>query len=59
MIRATAAWSSHGLRRRDWKSSARLDGPVQSAHRELLGHLGRERRQSLTDLLALCRNETV
>lgn len=35
---------------------ARLDKPVQEAHREQLGHLGRERLRLLADLLAACRN---
>jgi DNA-binding MarR family transcriptional regulator len=34
---------------------ARLDEPVRAAHRELLGHLGNERLQMLTDLLRLAR----
>jgi DNA-binding MarR family transcriptional regulator len=34
---------------------ARLDDPVQAAHRLQLGHLGRERLQALTELLRLSR----
>jgi DNA-binding MarR family transcriptional regulator len=34
---------------------ARLDEPVQSAHREQLGHLGEKRLTQLTELLAACR----
>jgi DNA-binding MarR family transcriptional regulator len=37
------------------KLLARLDEPVQSAHRKQLGHLGREQMRSLTDLLQVCR----
>jgi DNA-binding MarR family transcriptional regulator len=33
----------------------RLDGPMQDAHRKQLGHLGRERLQSLAELLEACR----
>jgi DNA-binding MarR family transcriptional regulator len=36
---------------------ARLDGPVQAAHRERLGHLGRERLRALAELLRLARRE--
>ena len=36
---------------------ARLDEPVQSAHRKLLGHLGRERLQALAGLLEVCREK--
>ena len=35
---------------------ARLDRPVQEAHRKQLGHLGRERLQALSDLLSACRS---
>jgi len=35
---------------------ARLDEPVQEAHRRQLGHLGRERLRSLTQLLEACRS---
>lgn len=35
----------------------RLDKPVQDVHRKQLGHLGRERLQSLTELLTACRNQ--
>lgn len=34
---------------------ARLDEPVQSTHRRLLGHLGAARLRELTELLTLCR----
>ena len=34
----------------------RLDEPVQTAHRNLLGHLGQERLQALGSLLAFCRS---
>lgn len=37
------------------KTLARLDEPVQTAHRQLLGHLGRARLQALADLLRLAR----
>ena len=33
------------------KLLARLDEPVQEAHREQLGHLGRERLRDLAELL--------
>lgn len=33
----------------------RLDGPIQDAHRRLLGHLGASRLRSLADLLEACR----
>jgi DNA-binding MarR family transcriptional regulator len=36
---------------------ARLDEPIQEAHRKQLGHLGRERLEQLTELLAACRTE--
>jgi DNA-binding MarR family transcriptional regulator len=35
---------------------ARLDGPVKAAHGKQLGHLGRERLRTLTELLSLARN---
>src|ERR1700685_1872262 len=35
------------------KVLARLDEPIQAAHRQQLAHLGRERRQALTELLRL------
>jgi DNA-binding MarR family transcriptional regulator len=38
---------------------ARLDRPVQAAHRKLLGHLGRERLQALSELLSVCRSRAV
>jgi DNA-binding MarR family transcriptional regulator len=34
---------------------ARLDEPVQAAHRKQLGHLGRERLRALTELLTVSR----
>ena len=34
---------------------ARLDEPVQEAHRKQLGHLGRERLRTLTELLRAAR----
>jgi DNA-binding MarR family transcriptional regulator len=36
---------------------ARLDEPVQAGHRRQLGHLGRERLRSLTDLLLFARSQ--
>jgi DNA-binding MarR family transcriptional regulator len=39
------------------KVLARLDEPVQSAHRRQLGHLGRERLRELGDLLLAARAE--
>ncbi|MGA7379710.1 MAG: MarR family transcriptional regulator [Terriglobales bacterium] len=39
------------------KLLARLDEPVQAAHRKLLGHLGRERLQALTELLSAARSQ--
>jgi hypothetical protein len=35
---------------------ARLDEPVQEAHRKQLGHLGRVRLRTLSDLLRACRS---
>ena len=37
------------------KLLARLDEPVQEAHRKQLGRLGRERLRTLTELLQLAR----
>jgi DNA-binding MarR family transcriptional regulator len=37
------------------KLLARLDGPVQEAHRAQLGHLGRERLRALAELLQAAR----
>jgi DNA-binding MarR family transcriptional regulator len=37
------------------KLLARLDEPVQAAHRKQLGHLGRQRQQALTELLRISR----
>ena len=39
------------------KLLARLDEPVQAAHRKQLGHLGRERLQALTELMSLARSQ--
>ena len=39
------------------KVLARLDSPVQAAHRRLLGHLGSSRLKALTDLLLACRSQ--
>ena len=36
---------------------SRLDKPVQAAHRQQLGHLGRQRLHALTELLSLARSE--
>jgi DNA-binding MarR family transcriptional regulator len=36
---------------------ARLDGPVQTGHRQQLGHLGRERLRALTELLQAARSQ--
>lgn len=41
------------------KLLARLDEPVQAAHRKQLGHLGRERLQALTELMTLARSQVV
>jgi DNA-binding MarR family transcriptional regulator len=41
------------------KLLARLDEPVQEAHRKQLGHLGRVRLRTLSDLLRACRSEGV
>ena len=46
MVRITAA----GL-----KLLARLDKPVQAAHRKQLGHLGKDRLRALAELLAAAR----
>ena len=35
---------------------ARLDRPVQEAHRKQLGHLGRDRLRTLSELLSACRS---
>jgi DNA-binding MarR family transcriptional regulator len=37
------------------KLLARLDEPVQAAHRKQLGHLGRERLRTLTEVLRMAR----
>ncbi len=39
------------------KLLTRLDEPVQAAHRKQLGHLGRERLQTLTELLRVSRRQ--
>lgn len=39
------------------KLLARLDEPVQDAHRQQLGHLGRKRLQALAELLRDARNQ--
>jgi DNA-binding MarR family transcriptional regulator len=39
------------------KLLARLDEPVQAAHRKQLGHLGRERLRALTELLYVSRSQ--
>ncbi len=39
------------------KVLARLDEPVQAAHRRQLGHLGRERLRALAELLRVARNQ--
>jgi DNA-binding MarR family transcriptional regulator len=41
------------------KLLARLDGPVEEAHRQQLGHLGRKRLRALGDLLRAARREVV
>jgi DNA-binding MarR family transcriptional regulator len=41
------------------KVLARLDEPVQAAHRQQLGHLGREPLQALTELLRLSRSHVL
>ncbi|HEX3106777.1 MAG TPA: MarR family transcriptional regulator [Terriglobales bacterium] len=38
------------------KLLAELDEPVQQAHREQLGHMGRERLKALSELLRVSRN---
>jgi DNA-binding MarR family transcriptional regulator len=39
------------------KVLARLDEPVQAAHREQLGHLGRQRLRALSELLSVARRQ--
>jgi DNA-binding MarR family transcriptional regulator len=39
------------------KVLARLDEPVEAAHRKQLGHLGRERLRALTELLEVSRSQ--
>jgi hypothetical protein len=36
---------------------ARLDQPIQEAHRKQLGHLGREQLKALSDLLRISRSQ--
>ena len=38
---------------------ARLDRPVQEAHRKQLGHLGRDRLRALGELLSACRSRVL
>jgi DNA-binding MarR family transcriptional regulator len=38
------------------KLLARLDEPIQDAHKRQMGHLGRERLEQLTELLVLARS---
>jgi DNA-binding MarR family transcriptional regulator len=38
---------------------ARLDEPIQTAHRKQLGHLGRERLRELTELMGLARSQVL
>jgi DNA-binding MarR family transcriptional regulator len=44
--------SSEGL-----KLLARLDEPVQDAHRNQLGHLGRQRLEALSEILRISRSQ--
>jgi DNA-binding MarR family transcriptional regulator len=44
--------SSEGL-----KLLARLDEPVQDAHRNQLGHLGRQRLETLSEILRISRSQ--
>ena len=39
------------------KLLSRLDEPVQAGHRKQLGHLGRERLRTLTELLRVARSQ--
>jgi DNA-binding MarR family transcriptional regulator len=41
------------------KLLARLDEPVQAAHRQQLGHLGQDRLRALTELLRASRSQVV
>ncbi len=41
------------------KLLARLDEPVQTTHRQQLGHLGRKRLRALTELLAVSRGQVL
>jgi DNA-binding MarR family transcriptional regulator len=47
------------ITRQGLKLLARLDEPVQGAHREQLGHLGRERLRALAELLRISRSPAV
>ncbi len=40
------------------KLLARLDEPVQQAHKKQLGHLGRARLKALAELLSACRSQS-
>jgi DNA-binding MarR family transcriptional regulator len=44
------------ITRQGLKLLARLDDPVQAAHREQLGHLGRERLRTLSEILRISRS---
>jgi hypothetical protein len=44
------------ITRQGLKLLARLDDPVQVAHREQLGHLGRERLRTLSEILRISRS---
>lgn len=48
----TARITAEGL-----KLLARLDDPMQDAHRKQLGHLGRERLKILCELLEVARSQ--
>jgi DNA-binding MarR family transcriptional regulator len=45
------------ITREGLKVLARLDEPVQVAHRKQLGHLGRERLRALSELLQVSRSQ--
>jgi DNA-binding MarR family transcriptional regulator len=47
------------ITRQGLKLLARLDEPVRAAHREQLGHLGRERLRALAELLRISRSPAV
>lgn len=44
------------ITRQGLKLLTRLDEPVAAAHRQQLGHLGRERLRALAELLHICRS---